>query len=48
MEGVEWIYQHGRLTAQEIDEMHTEIKTGKSHKLEEITIKSWKRFVESL
>ena len=48
MEGVEWIYQHGKLTAQEIDEMHTEIKTGKSHKLEEITIKSWKRFVESL
>jgi hypothetical protein len=48
MEGVEWIYQHGRLTAQEIDEMHTEIKTGKSHNLEEITIKSWKRFVESL
>ena len=48
MEGVEWIYQHGRLTAQQIDEMQTEIKTGKSHKLEEITIKSWKRFVESL
>lgn len=48
MEGVEWIYQHGRLTAQQIDEMQTEIRTGKSHKLEEITIKSWKRFVESL
>lgn len=48
MEGVEWIYQHGKLTAQQIDEMQTEIRTGKSHKLEEITIKSWKRFVESL
>ena len=33
MEGVEWIYQNGRLTAQDIDEMQTEIRLAKSNKL---------------
>ena len=48
MEGVEWIYQNGRLTAQEIDEMQTEIKSEKSNKLEEVKLNQWKRFIRNL
>jgi len=48
MEGVEWIYQNGRLTAQEIDEMQTEIKSAKSNKLEEVKLNQWKRFIRNL
>jgi len=48
MEGVEWIYQNGRLTAQEIDEMQTEIKSARSNKLEEVKLNQWKRFIRNL
>ena len=48
MEGTEWVYENGLLTARQFDEMRTEIKSAKSNKLEEVTIKQWKRFVESL
>ena len=48
MEGVEWIYQNGRLTAQEIDEMQTEIRSAKSNKLEEVKLNQWKRFIRNL
>lgn len=48
MEGVEWIYQNGRLTAQEIDEMQTEIRSTKSNKLEEVKLNQWKRFIRNL
>ena len=48
MEGTECVYENGLLTARQFDEMRTEIKSAKSNKLEEVTIKQWKRFVESL
>lgn len=48
MEGTEWVYENGLLTARQFDEMRTEIRSAKSNKLEEVTIKQWKRFVESL
>jgi hypothetical protein len=48
MEGVEWIYQNGRLTAQEIDEIQTEIRSAKSNKLEEVKLNQWKRFIRNL
>ena len=48
MEGVEWIYQNGRLTAQDIDEMQTEIRSAKSNKLEEVKLNQWKRFIRNL
>ena len=48
MEGTEWVYENGLLTARQFDEMQTEIRSAKSNNLEEVTIKQWKRFVESL
>lgn len=48
MEGTEWVYENGLLTARQFDEMRTEIRSAKSNNLEEVTIKQWKRFVESL
>lgn len=48
MEGTEWVYENGLLTARQIDEMQTEIKTAKSTKLEEVKLNQWKRFVENL
>jgi len=48
MEGTEWVYENGLLTARQIDEMQTEIKTAKSSKLEEVKLNQWKRFVENL
>ena len=48
MEGTEWVYENGLLTARQIDEMQTEIRSAKSTKLEEIKLNQWKRFVENL
>ena len=48
MEGTEWVYENGLLTARQIGEMQTEIKTAKSSKLEEVKLNQWKRFVENL
>jgi len=48
MEGTEWVYENGLLTARQVDEMQTEIKTAKSSKLEEVKLNQWKRFVENL
>ena len=48
MEGTEWVYENGLLTARQVDEMQTEIKNAKSNKLEEVKLNQWKRFVENL
>ena len=48
MEGTEWVYENGLLTARQFDQMRDEIRSAKSNKLEEVTIRQWKRFVESL
>ena len=48
MEGVEWIYENGRLKAYEIDQMQKELKSARLNKLQETKLNLWKRFVESL
>ena len=48
MEGVEWIYENGRLKAYEIDQMQKDLKSARLHKLQETKLNLWKRFVESL
>ena len=48
MEGVEWIYENGRLKAYEIDQMQKDFKSARLHKLQETKLNLWKRFVESL
>ena len=48
MEGVEWIYENGRLKAYDIDQMQKELKSARSNKLQETKLNLWKRFVESL
>ena len=48
MEGVEWVYQNGILTAVQLESMQKELKTAKLNKLEETKLNLWKRFVESL
>jgi len=48
MEGTEWVYENGLLTARQVDEMQTEIRNAKSNKLEEVKLNQWKRFVENL
>jgi hypothetical protein len=48
MEGTEWVYENGLLTARQVDEMQTEIRSAKSSKLEEVKLNQWKRFVENL
>jgi len=48
MEGVEWVYQNGILTAVEIEKMQSELKSAKLNQLEETKINLWKRFVENL
>ena len=48
MEGTEWVYENGLLTARQVDEMQTEIRNAKSSKLEEVKLNQWKRFVENL
>ena len=48
MEGVEWIYENGRLKAYDIDQMQKELKSARLNKLQETKLNLWKRFVESL
>jgi len=48
MEGVEWVYQNGILTAVQVEQMQNELKTAKLNNLEETKLNLWKRFVESL
>jgi len=48
MEGVEWIYENGRLKSLNVEQMREELMTAKRHKLEETKLNIWKRFVESL
>ncbi len=48
MEGVEWIYENGRLKSLNVEQMRDELMTAKRHKLEETKLNVWKRFVESL
>ena len=48
MEGVEWVYQNGILTAVEMEKMQSELKSAKLNQLEETKINLWKRFVENL
>ena len=48
MEGVEWVYQNGILTAVDMEKMQSELKSAKLNKLEETKINLWKRFVETL
>ena len=48
MEGVEWIYENGRLKAYDIDQMQKELKSARLNKLQETKLNLWKRFVENL
>ena len=48
MEGVEWIYENGRLKAYDVDQMQKELKSARVNKLQETKLNLWKRFVESL
>ena len=48
MEGVEWIYENGRLNAYDVDQMQKELKSARLNKLQETKLNLWKRFVESL
>lgn len=48
MEGVEWIYENGKLRALNVEQMRDEIMRSKQAKLEETKLNIWKRFVESL
>ena len=48
MEGVEWIYENGRLKAYDVDQMQKELKSARLNKLQEPKLNLWKRFVESL
>ncbi len=47
MEGVEWVYQNGILTALQVEDMQKELKSARLNKLEETKLNLWKRFVES-
>ena len=48
MEGVEWIYENGRLKAYDVDQMQKELKSARLNKLQETKLNLWKRFVENL
>jgi hypothetical protein len=48
MEGVEWVYQNGILTALQVEDMQKELKSARLNNLEETKLNLWKRFVESL
>merc|ERR1711904_581943 len=43
MEGVEWIYENGRLKAYDIDQMQKELKSARLNKLQETKLNLWKR-----
>ena len=48
MEGVEWIFDNGRWTQQQLDTAKTTIKRASSKDLEEAKIKVFKSFIKSL
>jgi len=48
MEGTEWVYNNGILTAMQVDKMQNEMKSAKLNQLEETKLKLWKEFVENL
>lgn len=48
MEGTEWVYNNGILTAMQVDKMQSEMKSAKLNQLEETKLKLWKEFVENL
>ena len=47
MEGVDWIWNNGILTAQEIEEMETEIRTAPRADLYEVQVREFKNFLSS-
>lgn len=48
MEGVEWVWDNGILKAQQIEEMHKEVKRASSRNLEEVKIKVFENFLKHL
>jgi len=48
MEGTEWVYNNGILTAMQVDKMQSKMKSAKLNQLEETKLKLWKEFVENL
>ena len=48
MEGTEWVYSNGILTAMQVEDMQKEMRSAKSSKLEETKLNLWKQFVENL
>jgi len=48
MEGTEWVYNNGILTAMQVDKMQNEMRSAKLNQLEETKLKLWKEFVENL
>lgn len=48
MEGTEWVYNNGILTAMQVEDMQKQMRSAKSSKLEETKLNLWKKFVENL
>ncbi|SVC66841.1 uncharacterized protein METZ01_LOCUS319695, partial [marine metagenome] len=48
MEGVEWIWDNGVIKVQKIERYKSEIRRAKAHKLQEVTLNTFKDFLESL
>jgi hypothetical protein len=48
MEGTEWVYNNGILTAMQVEDMQRKMKSARSSKLEETKLNLWKQFVENL
>lgn len=48
MEGTEWVYSNGILTAMQVEDMQKEMRSARSSKLEETKLNLWKQFVENL
>jgi len=48
MEGVEWIWDNGVIKAQKLEEYKNSIRRAKAHKIQEVTLNSFKDFLEKL
>lgn len=48
MEGTEWVYNNGILTAMQVEDMQKKMRSARSSKLEETKLNLWKQFVENL